>query len=298
MLADQEDEGPLHEAHRRSRKVWWRDNGKSQSSWRGGGISEQSQVRCRGTRSCHSMDLVLFLQNKNFSGDGKAKSHVRWHFTRIWHILWRIIVESSYFNTSSIRDEGDCWKEQYAEERKERLLCCCHPAWMENGGRIPWNAIAICEVSKTSWQMGKPFMRHGWENQFSSIRKTNSFKRPLKKRKKEIGNSSKVRLLHRSRWTHRVPLRVQQDYEVTERHRETEAILCKSKTKTKRRATIKQRDVDSEISLVVLEFTENLEDAEALAPAHISHDHQTQMKTSGLLLWKAIAICEMSKTPW
>ena len=27
--------------------------------------------------------------------------------------------------------------------------------WMENGGRIPWNAIAICEMFKTSSQRGK-----------------------------------------------------------------------------------------------------------------------------------------------
>ena len=31
---------------------------------------------------------------------------------------------------------------------------------MKNGGRILWNAIAICEVSKTSWQMGEHLM-HG-----------------------------------------------------------------------------------------------------------------------------------------
>ena len=32
---------------------------------------EQSPVSCRGTRSCHSMDSILSVQNKNFSGDGK-----------------------------------------------------------------------------------------------------------------------------------------------------------------------------------------------------------------------------------
>ena len=28
--------------------------------------------------------------------------------------------------------------------------------WMKGGGLTLWNAIAICEISKTSWQMGKP----------------------------------------------------------------------------------------------------------------------------------------------
>ena len=26
---------------------------------------------------------------------------------------------------------------------------------MISGGQIPWNAVAICEMSKTSWQTGK-----------------------------------------------------------------------------------------------------------------------------------------------
>ena len=47
---------------------------------------------------------------------------------------------------------------------------------------------------------------------------------------------ARVRLLHRSRRTHRVPLRVQQDCEVTAltlKHRETEAILQTQKPKLK-----------------------------------------------------------------
>ena len=30
---------------------------------------------------------------------------------------------------------------------------------MKNGVQIPWNAVVICEMSKTSWQMGKHLMR-------------------------------------------------------------------------------------------------------------------------------------------
>ena len=26
---------------------------------------------------------------------------------------------------------------------------------MKNGGLVPWNAVAICEMSKTSWQTEK-----------------------------------------------------------------------------------------------------------------------------------------------
>ena len=34
-------------------------------------MTEQSQIRCRGPRSCHSVDSVLSVQNKIFTRDGK-----------------------------------------------------------------------------------------------------------------------------------------------------------------------------------------------------------------------------------
>ena len=46
-------------------------------------------------------------------------------------------------------------KERYAEQRKERLLYCCNQALMKNGGLIPWNAIAICEMLKIILADGK-----------------------------------------------------------------------------------------------------------------------------------------------
>ena len=60
---------------------------------------------------------------------------------------------------------------------------------------------------------------------------------------------AQVRLPHRHRRTHREPLQVQQDYEVTIptlKLRETEAILHIKKTQ--RKVTIKQRAVNCEIS--------------------------------------------------
>ena len=35
---------------------------------------------------------------------------------------------------------------------------------MKNGGQIPSNATVIFEVSKTSWHMGKHFMKGDFEN--------------------------------------------------------------------------------------------------------------------------------------
>ena len=40
------------------------------------------------------------------------------HFFRIWQIMWRTIVESPNFNTSSIRDKWHCWKSCKAKERR------------------------------------------------------------------------------------------------------------------------------------------------------------------------------------
>ena len=54
--------------------------------------------------------------------------------------------------------------EPYAEKRKRRLLYCCNEAWMKSGGLILWNAIAICEMSKTSWRMGKHVTNGDLEN--------------------------------------------------------------------------------------------------------------------------------------
>ena len=46
-------------------------------------------------------------------------------------------------------------KEPSDEQRKVRQQYCYSQDWMNNGGLILWNAVAICEMSKTSWQMGK-----------------------------------------------------------------------------------------------------------------------------------------------
>ena len=68
MLSNQDDTGCLQKTHWRSstscRKVWWLDNGRSQSSQRRTWISEQSSIRSRGARSCHSMDAILFTRRK------------------------------------------------------------------------------------------------------------------------------------------------------------------------------------------------------------------------------------------
>ena len=40
--------------------------------------------------------------------------------------------------------------ELYVEQKKRHQPYYCNLDWMISGSRIPWNAIAICEMSKTS----------------------------------------------------------------------------------------------------------------------------------------------------
>ena len=44
------------------------------------------------------------------------------------------------------------------------LPYCYNQDWMKNGWLIPWNAIAVCEMFKTSWQMGRHLMKGASEN--------------------------------------------------------------------------------------------------------------------------------------
>ena len=54
-------------------------------------------------------------------------------------------------------------KEQCAEWKKGHLRCCRSPVWVTNGGRIPWNAIAICGLLRIFDLMGRHPMKGGSE---------------------------------------------------------------------------------------------------------------------------------------
>ena len=45
-------------------------------------------------------------------------------------------------------------RERCAGLKKGLPLCCCNLAWRRSGGMIPWNVIVVCEMFKTSYQMG------------------------------------------------------------------------------------------------------------------------------------------------
>ena len=80
LLANQDYDCSLQKTHWRSstssRKVWWLDNGWSQSPQRGWWMKRQSPIRCRGSRSCHSMDTIVSVQDKDFTRDGRECTKV------------------------------------------------------------------------------------------------------------------------------------------------------------------------------------------------------------------------------
>ena len=90
-------------------------NGSQSSQWRLC-FSKQSSIRCRGAGLGHPMDTVLSVQNQDFSrnrkelaqfdgADEEAKSHLHWQLCWIWQILWRLLLEPLYVNTSPSRNK-------------------------------------------------------------------------------------------------------------------------------------------------------------------------------------------------
>ena len=50
-------------------------------------------------------------------------------------------------------------REWYEELKKVLLQHCYNPAWMRNGGMIPWSVTVVCETYKTSHRTGKHLMK-------------------------------------------------------------------------------------------------------------------------------------------
>ena len=62
-----------------------------------------------------------------------------------------------------LRQHRRLLKERHAEWKKGHLRYCCNQVWTMNGGRIPWNAIPICETFKISCLMGRHITQGGSE---------------------------------------------------------------------------------------------------------------------------------------
>ena len=134
-------------------KVWWLDNSRAQNPQRRMWISKQSPIRCRGTSSRHSVESATY---QNFTRDGEefTKAH------RSRRRSLKLFVRTIYWNLASIvknlidQRQAELQNEHKREQKKRHQPYSCNPHRMLSGGWILWNAIAVCEMTKTSWQMG------------------------------------------------------------------------------------------------------------------------------------------------
>ena len=76
---------------------------------------------------------------------------------------WRGLNMGTFSNFSlSLRRldrSTDVGTELSTRVAEKNLLCCCNKVWMKNGGRIPWNVTAICEIFRIFiwWEDTIPF---------------------------------------------------------------------------------------------------------------------------------------------
>ena len=90
----------------------------------------------------------------SWSRIGSLKSFtltIPWNLAKLVKIFPGITVRRHHTDRKQI----GLLREQYAERKKVHLQYCCNHFWMKIGGRIPWNAISICETFKISCLMGK-----------------------------------------------------------------------------------------------------------------------------------------------
>ena len=160
-------------------KVRWLDDSRSQSSqWRLW-ILKQLPTRSRGTRYCHPMDTQWI---QSYPCKTKTSHETEKSLSKFLEPSHRpkvvctdnsmefgkacefFIVESPQFNTPSIRDKCHRWKSRLTSIKKVLQQYCSSHDWMKGGGPILWKAIAICEMSETSWVMGRDHMKKDLEN--------------------------------------------------------------------------------------------------------------------------------------
>ena len=73
--------------------------------------------------------------------------------------MWRIIMESSNFHTSSIRDERDCWKAvRRVKEGTSAVLPQFDEKWWADSTECHWFLGNV----QTSWKKGKLHMKTIW----------------------------------------------------------------------------------------------------------------------------------------
>ena len=128
MLENQDDKGSLQKAPWRSsnwcRKVWWLDNGRSQShQW----CEKRDNHQCAVVVQDLATQWILSYpcktnetrkNVKNLGAVAHTESCTNRQLDGILESMWRFIMESPHFNTSSIRDKWHCWKSRSTSKRR------------------------------------------------------------------------------------------------------------------------------------------------------------------------------------
>ena len=93
------------------------------------------------------------------SFSSRLQSRKSFTLTILWN--WHKLIVRQH----SIAPRSLVLRKQLFDDCKKVLQQYCYNQdWMKNGGLIPWNVTAICEMSKTSWQMGKHRMKGDFRN--------------------------------------------------------------------------------------------------------------------------------------
>ena len=76
------------------------------------------------------------------------------------------VLSWNHSTSTPHRSETNVIAERAVRRVKQRALqqYCYNQDWMKRGGQTLWNAIAICEMTKTSWQMEKRHTKDDLEN--------------------------------------------------------------------------------------------------------------------------------------
>ena len=123
-----------------------------------------------GTLSCYKISPL----------SGYSLIRVRTRIRRRWRRVYenflsrhkgrKLFIRTIHYNLSNLvknyhgfierlhliaQRQTELQNEQNDEQKREHQLYYCNPDWMISGARILWNAVAICDMSKTSWQTGK-----------------------------------------------------------------------------------------------------------------------------------------------
>ena len=139
-------------------------------------ISEQSPIRCRGTSSRHSMESVKWKTKTSQETENNSrkfqKPSQKPKVIRTYNLLefgkYYEELSCNHRTTTLHRSERSGIAERAVRRIKEEISAVLLQSGsrMISGGWILWNAVAICGMTKTSWQTGNLKMNENLVNPY------------------------------------------------------------------------------------------------------------------------------------